>query len=200
MKKQRTQVERSETTRAELVAAARKAFARDGYANTQLDSLAAKAGVTKGALYHHFRSKQELFEAVFEDQHRRLAERGVRTHTAEADPTCVLHEACRAFLEAALDPALQRILLLDGPSVLGWNRVRDIESRHSIAYLRRGLELAMAAGMIATRPAAPLAQMLNGAICEAAMFVARSKDPNTCLIQTLAELRRIVDALVTPSR
>ena len=104
-------------------------------------------------------------------------------------------DACRAYFEASLDPGVQRITLLDGPSVLGWDRLREIEDRHSVAQLRVGLERGVAEGVIAQRPIQPLVEMLNGAMCDAAMFVARSENPAATTRQVLRELRLWLDAL-----
>lgn len=196
----RTQLERSETTQAALRDRARACFAELGYEATNLDEVARRAGVTKGALYHHFAGKRELFEAVFEEEQSRLAQVGLHAYGTKADPWVGLHEACRAFLEASLDPGVRRITLLDGPGVLGWERMREIENRYSVANLRSGLELAMASGIIAKRPLDPLVPMLHGAICEGAMFVARSAAPRAATRQVLAELRVLLDVLVTPRR
>ena len=191
----RPQRERSETTTAELVAAARGLFAADGYAATLLDDVVARAGVTKGALYHHFRGKKELFEAVFEREQARIAEEVEAVYGREPDGWAGLHAGCRAFFEACQEPGFQRISLLDGPAVLGWERLREIEDRHTVAGLRLGLEAAVRDGVIAPRPLEPLVQMLNGAMCEAAMLVARSDEPGRVSEQVLAELRVILEAL-----
>lgn len=194
----RTQLERSDATRTALLAAAYELFALRGYAATSLDDVANQAGVTKGGLYHHFAGKGELFEAVFEQQQIRLAELGVRAYVAKRDQRAGLFEACRSFLESALDPGVQRILLLDGPTVLGWERLHEIENRYTLANLRLGLERAMADKVIAQRPIEPLLPLLNGALCDAAMFIARSKDSRAALRATLAEFRVMFDALVAP--
>jgi AcrR family transcriptional regulator len=191
----RTQRERSEATTGELLAAARELFASKGYAATLLDDVVRRAGVTKGALYHHFEGKRELFEAVFEQEQRELAEAGAAAYVRKRDQWAGFYEACRAYFEASLDPGVQRITLLDGPAVLGWERLREIEDRHTVANLRLGLERAMADGVIAPRPLEPLVQMLNGAMCEAAMLVARSEDQRRATRQVLAELRVLLDAL-----
>ena len=190
-----TQRERSETTTGELVVAARELFAADGYAGTLLEDVVRRAGVTKGALYHHFRGKRELFEAVFEQEQRKLAEIGADAYARKRDHWAGLYEACRAFLEASLDPGVQRITLLDAPAVLGWERLREIEERHTIRNLRTALERAVQEGTIAPRPLEPLVQMLNGAICEAGLLVARSEDQRGATKQVLAELRLFLDAL-----
>lgn len=193
----RTQVERSDATRAALVAAAHSLFAKDGFSATSLDDVVARAGLTKGSLYHHFAGKRELFEAVFEKEQMRLAELGMRAYAGKRDQCAGLFEACRAFLEAALDPGTQRVTLLDGPTVLGWDRLREIENRYTLANLRLGFERAMSEKLVAVRPIEPLLQLLNGALCDAAMYVARSKDPRVTLRVTLAEFRLMFDAVVT---
>jgi AcrR family transcriptional regulator len=196
----RTQRERSEATTAELISAARDLFAADGYASTLLDDVVSRARVTKGALYHHFASKRELFAAVFEQEQRRLAEIGAEAYARKRDSWEGFYEACRAYFEASLDPGVQRITLLDAPAVLGWERLREIEDRHTVANMRIGLRAAMDQGRIAPRPLEPLVQMLNGAICEAAMLVARSRDQRQATREVLAELRIMLDALSEPPR
>ena len=194
----RTQRERSDATTTDLVAAARELFAQDGYTATLLDDVVARAGVTKGALYHHFKGKKELFEAVYEREQVDLARIVSRAYRGETDRWSGLHAGCRAYFEACLDPGVQRITLLDGPSVLGWDRVREIEDRSTTAGLRMGLETAIEEGLIRPRPLEPLVQMLNGAMCDAAMLVARSADPRQETEHVLAELRVMLDALRVP--
>ena len=191
----RTQRERSESTTTELVAAARELFAADGYAGTLLDDVVRRAGVTKGALYHHFKGKKDLFEAVFELEQQRITEVVVLAYARKRDRWAGFHEGCRAYFEACLDPGVQRITLLDGPAVLGWERLREIEDRYTVAGMRMGLENAVEDGVIAARPLEPLVQMLNGAMCEAAMLVARADDQRAATRQVLAELKLILDAL-----
>ena len=193
----RTQQERSQTTTAELVAAARELFAAGGYAGTSLDDVVARAGVTKGALYHHFKGKKELFEAVFEREQDRIGELVAQAYHAEEDRWSGFHAGCRAFFEACLDPGVQRITLVDGPSVLGSERLREIEDRHTVARLRMGLEAAMREGIIGQRPLEPLVQMLNGAMAEAAMLVVRAEDQRQAASEVLAELGLMLDALRT---
>lgn len=191
----RTQRERSEETTRALVEAARELFARRGYEATLLEDVARSAGVTKGAMYHHFRGKRELFRAVFEREQRHLVRRIAAAHAGERDAWKGFHAGCRAYLEACLDPGVQRILLVDGPSVLGWEDVRAIEERHSMALVRDGLRLAIEAGAISPRPIEPLATMLNGALCEGAMFVVRSEDPQRETRRVLREVRTLLEPL-----
>jgi hypothetical protein len=121
----------------------------------------------------------------------------MRAYAGKRDQCAGLFEACRAFLEASLDPGMQRITLLDGPTVLGWERLREIENRYALANLRLGFERAMADKIIAARPVEPFLQLLNGALCDAAMFIARSKEPRATLRATLAEFRVMFDAIVS---
>ncbi|MBA3301104.1 MAG: TetR/AcrR family transcriptional regulator [Thermoleophilaceae bacterium] len=196
----RTQRERSAATTAELIDAARGLFAADGYAATLLEDVVREAGVTKGALYHHFAGKRELFRAVFEREQRALAAAVTDAYARERDPWEGFHAGCRSFLEASLDPGVQRITLLDAPAALGWEAMRAIEAGYSLAMLREGLEIAIAKGRIAPRPVAPLAHMLLGAICEGAMMTARSEDQPATAREVLAELTAQLDALARDDR
>lgn len=191
----RTQQERSDSTTAELIEAARLLFAADGYAATLLDEVVRQVGVTKGALYHHFAGKKELFEAVFEREQRALANVVAAAYAGQRDPWQGFHAGCRAFLEASLDPGVQRITLLDAPSVLGWETMREIEAGYSLAMLREGLEIAISEERITARPVGPLAHMLLGAICEGAMMIARSPDQEATMREVLSELTAQLDSL-----
>jgi AcrR family transcriptional regulator len=194
----RTQRERSDATVSELLAAARELFAQDGYAATSLDAVAAAAGVTKGALYHHFGGKKELFAAVVEHEQRRLAAITTEAYRREGDPWDGFQAGCRAFLEASADPAVQQITLLDAPSVLGWDTIRTMNSNASFANTASGLEAAMKAGRIPRRPVEPLAHLLFGAICEGANVIARSEDQAAAVESVLTSLGGLLDGLAQP--
>ena len=194
----RTQRERTEATTAALLDAARELFAQDGYAATSLDAVVARAGVTKGALYHHFEGKRDLFAAVFARENERLLGAIVTAYGREADPWDALEAGCRAFLEETQEPGLQRIFLLDATAALGYERIRELES-DSLALMELGIERAIEAGRIEPRPAKPLAHMLFGAICEIAMVTARANDREAALAEASGELRRLLRALtITP--
>ncbi len=184
MNVKRTQAERSEATRAALIAAARPLFAERGYAGVGTEEIVRAAGVTRGALYHHFAGKRELFEAVYEEIEADLARRIAEGALAggAADPLAAMRAGAEMFLQACTEPEVQRIVLLDGPAVLGWDRWREIASEHGLGLIEATLQAAVEAGAIAEQPVRPLAHLLMGALDEAAMLVARSVDP---------ELRRI---------
>lgn len=191
----RTQRERSETTTAQLVSAARTLFARDGYAATSLEAVCSECGVTKGALYHHFSGKSDLFEAVFREEERKLCHALREAAVAEEDPWEGFLAGSLAFLEASLDPGVQRITLLDAPAVLGWERMREIEADYGLALLKQGLRQALKAGRIGRRDADPLAHLLFGALCEGAMYIARADDPRGALRKVTRELKVVLDAI-----
>ena len=192
----RTQRERTEATTGQLLDAARSLFAADGYNATSLEDVVAAAGVTKGALYHHFSSKRDLFGGVFEREQETLAQVCHDAYRAESDPWEGFHAGCRAFLESSLDPGVQRIVSLDGPAVLGWETVREIEARHSMSMIENGLRHAIERGRIDPRPTGPLAHMLFGALCEGAMTVARSGgDQRAAMREVADELGNILRSL-----
>jgi AcrR family transcriptional regulator len=163
-------------------------FARHGYSATPLDDVRA-AGGTTGTPYHHFPNKLELFAAVYEQEQQRLAELFIAAHSTRSDDQDGLEGGFRAFLEASRDPGVQRITLLDAPSVLGWERLRVIEDRYTIAMLRVALEQAVATGVFDDRPVEPLVQMLNGALRKEALLIARSENQEEVTEQVLLELR-----------
>lgn len=191
----RAQAERSKATVAALLEAARELFAQDGYAATSLDDVVARAGLTKGALYHHFNSKRDLFRAVYEQEQQQLLETSTAVAAKRRGAWKALEAACEAFLDASLDPAVQQITLLDAPAALGWETMRAIESEGSLRLLKQGLQRAMEEGSISARPLDPLAHLLFGALCESAMTIARSPDQPTAARHTRTELRNLLDAL-----
>lgn len=190
----RTQAERSESTRAALLAAARPLFAERGYADVGTEEIVRAAGLTRGALYHHFAGKRELFEAVYRQVESELAER-IATEALSgelSDPLEAMRAGSSAFLHACTEPEVQQIALLDGPSVLGWDRWREIGAEHGLGLIEGTLQAAIDAGAIQAQPVRPLAHVLMGALDEAAMLVARAEDPETAR----AEVSRTLDSLI----
>jgi AcrR family transcriptional regulator len=190
----RTQSERSESTRAALVAAARKLFAERGYPEVGTEEIVRAAGVTRGALYHHFSGKRDLFEAVYEQIEAELAERiasGALAAKAEA-PLEAMRAGAEMFLQACTEPEPQRIALIDGPAVLGWERMREIAAKHGLGLIEASLQAAIAAGAIEEQPVRPLAHVLMGALDEAALLIARAEDPE----RMRAEVGRTIDSLI----
>jgi AcrR family transcriptional regulator len=190
----RTQQERSEATTAGLLAAARRLFARQGYADTSIDQIASAAKVTKGALYHHFPSKRDIFHGVCVQEQARLAELQAAAFDSARDPWEGFKRGCEAYLEAATDPGVQRIMLLDAPGVLGRDGMRALEEG-TYAMAAEGLRLAMQAKRIARRPPEPLLDLLFGAVAAAAATIARAEDQAAAQKVSVRELRRLLDGL-----
>lgn len=185
-------------TRTTLLAAARRLFGEQGYAATSLDDVVAAAGVTKGALYHHFRGKPDLFLAVFEEVKYEISNK-VSVFFLELGPWDALVAGCEATLDAQLDPAVQRIVLHDARSVLDIEASRDVENRFGAVGLRAALRKAMNAGVIERAPLRPLALLLTGALSEACFYVADSDDCETARAEVGALIVRILEALRSPA-
>ena len=191
----RTHEERSSDTTERLVAAATRIVGERGFAKTSIDDINTATQLTRGAIYHHFEDKADLFRAVFERKEVELAERIMDTARRHRDPWAGFQAGCIAFLEACLEPSVQRIVLTDGPSVLGWERVREIESKTTLALIEQGIHRAIESGHLADRPVAPLAHLLLGALSECAKGIARSGTPRAALRDAKAEVGRILDGL-----
>ena len=194
--KKSKKVEQSEVTRGALLRVARELFTEKGYAGTATEDIVERAGVTRGALYHHFRDKQELFQAVFEDAERELVERvHMAVVSAQTGPWQAFLIGCQAFLDACLEPAVQRIILLDAPSVLGVETWRRIEAEYGLGLIRHSLQAAMEAGYVDPRPVDPLAHILLGALNEAAIVIARAEDVQSTRAEVGAVVERLLEGL-----
>jgi AcrR family transcriptional regulator len=193
----RSQVDRSAATRAALLAAARPLFAERGFGGVGTETIVQAAGVTRGALYHQFADKTDLFEAVFEaieqDLTRRLGERIAAAGVS--DPIQAMMLGADAWLDACGEQAVQQIVLLDGPSVLGWQRWRDISLRYGLGLVEGLLTRAIEVGRIQPQPVAALAHVLVGALDEAALYIARSDDQATAGEEARAVVARLVAGL-----
>jgi len=188
---------RSQATRAALIAAARPLFARHGYAAVGTEAIVKAAGVTRGALYHQFKDKADLFEAVFESVEREVTEAIAHKVLAAGggDPLDALRAGAEAWVEAASDLETQRIILIDAPAVLGWERWREMAVAYGLGLTEAALTAAIEAGAIAEQPVRPLAHVLIGALDEAALYVARADDPAAARDQVIAVLDQLVGAL-----
>jgi AcrR family transcriptional regulator len=179
----RTQADRSAATRDALVAAARRLFAAHGFAEVPTDSIATAAGVTRGALYHQFADKMALFEVALD------------AAVGASDPVEAMRQAVQAWLGMCTEQEIQRIALVDGASVLGWARWREICQRHVFglveAVVTQGIEL----GRIRARSARPIAHVLMGASDEAALYVAEAPDQELARTEMIEALGRLIDGL-----
>ncbi len=177
MERKGRQAERSADTTRSLLTSARALFGERGYAAVSLNDVVVRAGVTKGAVYHHFRDKRSLLAAVVAELEAELADE-IRTVIADIDdPLDQLQVGCQAFLDGCLDPIARRIVLLDAPAVLGWQEARDIDMANGLGIMVALLERGMTAGSIQRQPVLPLAHLFLGAAIEAGMLIAHSNDP-----------------------
>lgn len=195
MNVKRTQAERSEATRAALMRAGRELFGARGYGAVGTEEIVARAGVTRGALYHQFSDKKDLFRAVVEALEQEVIARVGQRLGAVSGPGETLSAMMGGWLDVCEDPEVQRILLLDAPGVLGWDEWREIGHRNGLGEVIGLLEAAMETGDIARQPAVPLAHVVIGALDEAALYIARAEDPKTARTEMEGVLGRLLSSL-----
>src|SRR4051812_49243094 len=193
----RTQAERSEATRAALIAAARPLFAKRGYAAVGTEEIVRAAGLTRGALYHQFGGKRGLFEAVYTAMEHQLAEEIGSDVAGASGPLEAMQIGIEKFLDACLEPEVQQILLLEAPAVLGWERWREIGTEAGLGLIEATLQAAIDGGELKPQPVRPLAHVVMGALDEAAMFVARADDAISARTEVAATLASLLEGLRT---
>ena len=164
-----TQLERRQATRAATLKAAKRLFGERGFTATTIDDVAATSRVAKGAVYHHFENKEALFEAVFDQVSEELLAETDRVARTERDALAAMVKGTQAYFAACAKATTGRIILHDGPAVLGWERWRDIDNRHFAGRFAAALARAMDDGLIARQPIEPLSRLLLGAVTEAAV-------------------------------
>lgn len=174
----RTQQERSDATRAALIKAARDLFGVRGYHDVPAEEITRTAGVTRGALYHHFGDKLGLFRAVVEVVERELTAEVSEVLDNAPDPLSGLSGALGVFLDACLRPDVRRISLTDAPAVLGWDAWRELEAEYGLGLVAEHLAAARDAGLIVDTPVDALAQLVLATVMEAARMIANADDPD----------------------
>jgi AcrR family transcriptional regulator len=201
MADRRTQAERSAKTREALIAAARRLFTERGYEAVATGEVVREAGVTRGALYHHFRDKAGLLEAAYERIEAESTERVARIVLGSDlhSPLEAMRAGVEAFLDECAQPELRQVALRDAPAVLGWERWREIGAANGLGLIEASLAAAIEAGEIRPLPVKPLAHLLMGALDEAAMLIARS--PGFARRAEVSEvLLALLDGLAAPAR
>jgi AcrR family transcriptional regulator len=188
-------VERGQATRQHLVDKATVLFTEQGFEGTSIEAVLLKSGVSRGALYHHFDTKDALFEAVLEAVEAEIAAATVAASRGIEDPVKALQVGADAFLKLARTAKVRQIVLVDAPAVLGWQKWREIDARHGFGLLRAGLEAAAAQGRIAKDLAEPFAHILLASLFEFALMVARADDAGTTLKAARGALRELVERL-----
>jgi AcrR family transcriptional regulator len=193
----RTQAERAAETRDALIAAARPLFAAQGFSEAALETIVRAAGVTRGALYHHFADKTELFAAVFEQVEAEVAARMGEAIAAsnQTDPVEVMRLGAGFWLDACSDPEVQRIVLVDAPAVLGWTRWTEIGNRYNVGLVRALLTDAVETGRIPPQPIEATALTILGAMREATLYVALAEDHDRARQETGLVMNRLIGAI-----
>jgi AcrR family transcriptional regulator len=188
-------VAQGEETQRVLRRQARKLFAQKGYSGANTNELVERAKVTKGALYHHFTNKRELYQAVVEDMEQELVER-IEAAGGAREPWERLSAMCHAYLEACVDPALPRMLVLEAPVVLGWKTWCNLEQKYEVAAFARCLK--EAGGL--HEPAETLAQVVLGALTTGARVIATSDDPKAARAEVQKSIDRLIAGLRSTAR
>lgn len=195
----RTKAAQREATVAALVTAGRELFAERGYAGVGTEEIVQRAGVTRGALYHHFRGgKEELFRAVLVQVSAEIVQKVTAAAGSTDDPWEELVLGSEAFLDACATPEVQRIVLMDAPSVLGWDVRRAIDADYGLRLLEGAVQNAIDAGRLMPGSASAVAHVLAGALDEAAMVVARAEDPAAARQEVSQTVRRLLEGLRGP--
>jgi AcrR family transcriptional regulator len=193
----RRQAARSEATRGKLIEAGIELFSERGFAGVGTEELVDRAKVTRGALYHHFGDKRDLFRAVHEELEQRIVAKIAAALEADPrqDPLEALEVAAGAVLDVALDSKIARVTLIDAPSVLGWEEWREIDVRYGLGLTEAVLNAAMETGRIAKQPVRPLAHLLVAAVGEAAIMVATASDPKQARREVEPAMRSLLYGL-----
>lgn len=194
-----TKVQQSGATIANLIKVATREFSKKGYAGASTEAIVRVAGVTRGALYHHFKDKQDLFLAVFKEAQREIGRRIEAKADVEPDLWNQLIMGCRGFLEACSDPVLQQIVVIDAPAVLKYSVYREIDATLSgsgLSLLKECLAELVQTKVIKPLPVEALAHLLSGAMDEAVVWIAQSPDPQ----KALKQMQSTLEILLTPLR
>jgi AcrR family transcriptional regulator len=187
--------EQAVATRTELLRIARELFAARGYAGVGTEEIVRGAHVTRGALYHHFTDKRDLFRAVHAQLADELLGQIVAETAGSADAWEALTRGMRAFLDLCEDPAVIRISHLDAPAVLGWAEWREVDAQHWLGLVTMALREAMDSGVLRRREVQPLAHMLMGAMVEASMMIANAADPAAMRAEVEGPLLALLEGL-----
>ncbi|CAG7657105.1 TetR/AcrR family transcriptional regulator [Paenibacillus allorhizosphaerae] len=188
----RNKEETTETVR-KLIEVARVYFTQHGYANSALEDIAHEAELTRGALYHHFGNKKGLFRVVLESVQKEIAER-VMTEAANSDDVWEqLQLGCRAFVSAAVEPRNKRVLLIDGPAVLGWDAWRRMDEQNSMRLLREQLQMMQEQGYFRPVSIDAMTHFLSGALNESALWIAQQQDDTPALEETMTVITHLLN-------
>jgi AcrR family transcriptional regulator len=180
------------TARQHILAVAVRLFTEAGYEATSVEAILSACAISRGALYHHFSSKEELFKAVFETIEEEIAKATIDAARGITDPVESLRAGCLTFLAMARVDRVRQIALIDAPAVLGWQTWREIEGRHGFGLLKAGLRAAAKGRHLKREPIEELAHMLLAALIEGALLISRAENSATAARSTTAAIDRLI--------
>ncbi|CAM4421398.1 TetR/AcrR family transcriptional regulator [Paenibacillus tarimensis] len=190
----RTKAETNETI-LKLLKVARFHFTRYGYVGAALESIVQETNLTRGAVYHHFRNKKELFRAVLEDVMREVAEKVEEGASSSGEPWQQLYMGCRAFIITAVEEQSRRIMLIDGPAILGWGNWREMDKNHSMRLLRAQLGDMQEQGYLRPMPLDALTHFISGGLNEIALWLANEPAPQSALDEAMGSLALLLEGM-----
>ena len=185
-------------TRGQLIEVATRLFADHGYEGTSIEAVLTAAGVSRGALYHHFAGKEALFTAVLEALSERITAQLTEIISASADPADAVRTAALAWIDMAGDPVIQRIMLVDAPSVLGSEQWRAMDEGRTVSAMRGMLQAVSDTGRLPGELVGPFAHMILAALDEAALVVARAPDSRVAVAEERQAVEEFLARLLRP--
>ncbi len=189
-------IESGRETAAKLIEAAKEIFSTKGYEATTTEEIVKYAGVTRGALYHHYKGKQDLFEVVFFKAYKDVVERIKSSRDAAKDPWEALLAIFYEFLNASVDPAIQKILMVEGPAVMGWKKWHEVDVRLGMKVLIDQISMLVDNGTIRYVPIDALAYIISGAANECALWILQSDNPKRSLAEAKAVTEELLGSLL----
>jgi AcrR family transcriptional regulator len=188
-------VEQGQATRAALIGVATELFAANGYDGTAIPAVLDAAGVSRGALYHHFASKEALFEAVLQAVEAQATLKVTRAAGGATDPLDGLRRGCAAYLAMCRDPVVRQISLIDAPAVVGWERWREIDEQHAFGHVKAAIAAIAADGRVKPELVDVMAHMVLAALLEVALLVARADEGRIAIRRGQEAIDELLTAL-----
>jgi AcrR family transcriptional regulator len=185
-------------TRGQLIEVATRLFAEHGYEGTSIEAVLSAAGVSRGALYHHFAGKEALFEAVVSAVSEQVTVKLTETVQGCADPLDAMRTAALAWIDLAADPVIQRVVLVDAPSVLGWDRWRAMDDGRTLGAMRVMLQAISDSGRLPAELVGPFSHMILAALDEIALVIARAPDSEAAVAEGRTAVQALLDRLLHP--
>jgi AcrR family transcriptional regulator len=185
-------------TRGQLIEVATRLFAEHGYEGTSIEAVLSAAGVSRGALYHHFAGKEALFEAVVSAVSEQVTVKLTETVQGCADPLDAMRTAALAWIDLAADPVIQRVVLVDAPSVLGWDRWRAMDDGRTLGTMRVMLQAISDSGRLPAELVAPFSHMILAALDEIVLVIARAPDSKAAVGEGRMAVQALLDRLLHP--